>query len=29
VAKYANIPELDWPRVVKWFQAQLEQKRKR
>jgi hypothetical protein len=29
VAKYADIPELDWPRVVKWFQAQLEQKRKR
>ena len=29
VAKYANISELDWPRVVRWFQAQLEQKRKR
>ena len=29
VAKYANIPELDWPRVVRWFQAQMEQKRKR
>jgi hypothetical protein len=28
VAKYADIPELDWPRVVKWFQMQIEQRRK-
>ncbi|MGH2496495.1 MAG: phage antirepressor N-terminal domain-containing protein [Ktedonobacteraceae bacterium] len=28
VAKYADIPELDWPRAVKWFQAQLDQRRK-
>ena len=29
VAKYANISELDWPRVVQWFQAQLEQSKRR
>ena len=29
VPKYADISDLDWPRVVQWFQAQLEQSRKK
>lgn len=29
VSKYSDVPDLDWPRVVNWFQAQLEQGRKR
>jgi hypothetical protein len=29
VAKYGDIPDLDWPRVVQWFRAQLGQQRKR
>jgi hypothetical protein len=29
VPKYADIPDQDWPRVVQWFQAQLEQWRKK
>lgn len=29
VAKYVDIREVDWPLVVKWFQAQKEQRRKR
>jgi hypothetical protein len=28
VPRYADIPDLDWPQVVKWFQGQLEQRRK-
>lgn len=29
VSRYSDIPDLDWPRVASWFQAQIEQGRKR
>ena len=29
VSKYSDIPDLDWPRVANWFQAHIEQGRKR
>ncbi len=29
VPKYADIPDQDWPQLVQWFRAQLEQRRKK